>query len=73
MTHEQHTGPYDRDVCHFCGKSDAKNPTTTSKHVAGYLRAEDSRPSGPFFNACETCARVPYPQPKALQKGDADV
>ena len=68
MSHEQHqAGPYDKDVCHFCGKSDAKSPTESAMHVAGYSRAEDKRPSGPFFDACEACSRVPYPQPKQLE------
>ena len=73
MSHEQNTGPYDQDVCHFCGKSDRKNPTESGKHIAGYSRAEDAKPSGPYFNACEACARVPYPQPENLQKGNANV
>jgi hypothetical protein len=52
----EHTG-YADDVCHFChGKN------------AGYLRAEDAKPRGPFFDACEKCARKPYPQPAQLVK-----
>jgi hypothetical protein len=41
---------YEQDVCTFCGKPEA-----------GYQRAKDSNPTGPFFDACETCARKPYP------------
>ncbi len=67
---EKHVGPYDNDVCHFCGNSDRKSPTESAKHVAGYRRAEDSRPSGPFFDACEACAKVPYPQPKQFKEND---
>jgi hypothetical protein len=44
---------YEKEKCHFCGKREA-----------GYGRAEDTKPTGPFFDACERCARKPYPQPK---------
>jgi len=47
---------YSQDKCHFCGAGDA-----------GYLRAEDKAPRGPFFDACEGCARKPYPQPEQLK------
>jgi hypothetical protein len=60
---EHHSGPYDDDKCHFCKKG-AKNGV---EHTAGFQRAEDSKPSGPFFDACESCARKPYPQPKQFE------
>lgn len=41
---------YEKDTCHFCGKKNAC-----------YGRAEDSKPSGPYFDACEECAKKPYP------------
>lgn len=61
-------GPYDRDRCHFCGKSDKTHPTESSKNVAGFSRAEDDKPTGPFFDACEACAKKSYPVPKQFQK-----
>jgi hypothetical protein len=48
---------YSEDICHFCGKKNA-----------GYLRAEDAKPRGPFFDSCEKCARKPYPQPEQLKQ-----
>jgi hypothetical protein len=48
---------YEDVVCHFCGKPEA-----------GYARAEDEKPNGPYFDACENCARKPYPQPKQLDQ-----
>ena len=65
---EQHAGPYDSDVCHFCKKSDAKNPTASAKHVAGYQRRDTYANVGPWFDACEGCVRVEYEQPKQFQK-----
>ena len=44
---------YSKDRCHFCGKRNA-----------GFGRAEDANPSGPFFDACQDCVRKPYPAPK---------
>lgn len=64
MSEQEFIGPYDKDKCHFCGKS-AKNGW---KHTAGFQRAEDAKSSGPFFDACEVCARKPYPQPKQFQE-----
>ena len=58
-------GPYDEIKCHFCGKSGKKDGW---KHTAGFGRAEDSKPSGPFFPACQACAEKPYPQPKQFQE-----
>ena len=58
MSEQEFIGPYDHDRCHFC----------KSKAPAAYQRAEDTRPSGPFFDACEECAKVPYPQPKQFQQ-----
>jgi len=51
----EHAG-YADDICHFCGGTHA-----------GYLRAENAKPRGPFFDSCEACARKPYPQPTQLQ------
>ncbi len=48
---------YENDRCHFCGKPGA-----------GYQRAEDANPPGPFFDACEPCARKPYPQPRQFRE-----
>jgi hypothetical protein len=41
---------YEKDICHFCHKKNA-----------GHARAEDAKPSGPYFDACEECAKKPYP------------
>jgi hypothetical protein len=46
-------GPYDRDKCHFCGKSDKTHPTETSRNVAGFGRVEN----GETYDACEKCAK----------------
>lgn len=56
MTDEQ-VG-YSKDRCYFCGK-----------FSAGYQRYEDDKPHGKdhLHEACEKCARVPYPQPKQFQ------
>jgi hypothetical protein len=43
----------ENEVCHFCHKGDAV-----------YQRAEDKKPTGPFFDACFTCAVKSYPQPE---------
>jgi hypothetical protein len=62
---------YGRDVCHFCKRSDAKNPTESSRNTAGYQRRETYANVGPWFDACEKCARVEYQQPKQFQKEEA--
>jgi len=46
---------YENCKCFFCGGD-----------LAGYQRAEDKNPSGPFFDACEACARRPYPSKEAV-------
>lgn len=51
---------YENDKCHF-GFPGCK------KTHAGYERAEDAKPRGPFFDACENCVKRPYPQPKQFQ------
>ena len=63
---EQHSGPYDGIRCHFCGKSS----TTVKdwKNTAGYQRRETYANVGPWFDACEACARVEYQQPKQFQE-----
>ena len=53
---------YSECVCHFCGGKDA-----------GYGRAEDNKPTGPYFDACEKCASKPYPVPVQFQKTAADI
>jgi len=68
MSEVEFIGPYDRDVCHFCKKSDKTHPTKDARNVAGFARAEDTKPTGPFFNACESCAKKPYPQPKQFER-----
>ena len=65
---QEHIGPYDKDKCHFCNKSDKTHPTQDSRNVAGYQRAEDHKSTGPFFDACEECARKPYPKPKQFEE-----
>ena len=60
----EQVGPYDEDKCHFCGKS-AKNGT---KYIAGYQRRETYAGVGPWFDACEDCARKPYEQPVQFQE-----
>ncbi len=52
---------YENDKCHF------KFPGCKKTH-AGYWRAEDHKPQGPFFDACINCVAVPYPQPEHLKK-----
>lgn len=65
----EQTGSYDKDKCHFCGKSGAKNgPDFT----AGYQRRETYAGVGPWFDACEACAREEYEQ-KQFQKEGNDV
>ncbi len=60
----EQVGPYDDVKCHFCKKSAKNGP----EHVAGYQRREKYANVGPWFDACEECARVPYEQPLQLQK-----
>lgn len=56
------SGPgYVADRCHF-------NFPGCEKDHAAYQRAEDKKPTGPFFDACENCARKPYPTPPQFQK-----
>jgi hypothetical protein len=68
MSEQAYIGPYDSDVCHFCRKSESKNPTASAKHVAGFQRRETYANVGPWFDSCEDCARVEYDQPKQFQK-----
>jgi hypothetical protein len=73
MSDEIIVGPYDRDKCHFCGKSAKDSPKSDpAKYVAGYRRGTDDNPRL-NFDACETCARKPYPQPKQFQQEEAHV
>lgn len=52
---------YENDKCHF------KFPGC-SKVEAGYQRRQTYAGVGPWFDACENCARVEYEQPKQFQK-----
>jgi hypothetical protein len=38
------------------------------KTGAGYQRRKQYAQEGPWLDACETCARVPYEQPKQFQE-----
>ena len=38
------------------------------KTEAGYSRREKYAQQGPWLDACEACARVPYEQPKQFQE-----
>jgi hypothetical protein len=50
---------YEKDKCWFChGKN------------AGYQRGEDGNIKA-LHDACEKCARKPYPQPKQFQSQEA--
>lgn len=51
---------YENHKCHF-------NFPGCQKDHAGYSRAEDSNIRGPVYDACESCARRPYPQPKQFK------
>jgi hypothetical protein len=48
---------YEDDKCQFCGEGEA-----------GYQRRKQYAQEGPWLNACEKCARVPYEPPKQFQK-----
>ena len=54
---------YGKDVCFFCkGRN------------AGYRRGDDDNPKS-NHDACEECARKPYPQPKQFEnenKGESN-
>ena len=39
---------------------------------AGYSRRQKYAQEGPWIDACEECARVPYEQPKQFQDGNAE-
>ena len=41
-----------------------------SKTDAGYQRRPKYAQEGPWMDACEHCARVPYEQPKQFQEAD---
>jgi hypothetical protein len=42
------------------------------KTEAGYQRREQYAQQGPWMDACEECARVPYEQPAQFQKEEED-
>jgi hypothetical protein len=52
---------FEHDKCHFCGKGNA-----------GYQRRETYATVGPWFDACEKCARKPYEQPKQFQENEKE-
>jgi hypothetical protein len=54
MSEERH-GPYDKDKCGFCSKSDKTHPTQNSKNVAGYQRPENEDFSGKLVDSCQGC------------------
>lgn len=54
---------YEADRCHF------KFPGC-KKTNAGFHRAEDVKPNGPFFDACQNCVNVPYPQKQVEEKAN---
>lgn len=60
---EHQVGPYDHDVCHFCGKSTKNDPQFT----AGYQRRERFATVGPWFDACHACAEKAYEQLSQLK------
>ena len=64
----EQVGPYDKDKCHFCGKS-AKDGV---KHTAGFSRRETYAGVGPWFDACQACAEKLYEQPLQFQKTEED-
>ena len=56
---------YEADRCHF-------NFPGCKKILAGYLRREKYAQTGPWFEACESCALKPYEQPEQFkEKSDA--
>lgn len=42
------------------------------KKEAGYSRRPQYAQAGPWLDSCETCARVPYEQPKQFQDTPAE-
>jgi hypothetical protein len=56
---------YSKDKCHF-------NFPGCKKFNAGYQRAEDAKPRGPFFDACEVCVTKPYPRPAQFENSSQE-
>lgn len=54
---------YENEICHFKFKG-------CWKTEAGYSRREKYATVGPWHNACENCARIPYEQPEGLKHAD---
>ena len=52
---------YEKEKCELNFKGCLKSP-------AGYSRRPKFAQAGPWLNACENCARVPYEQPEQFQK-----
>lgn len=52
---------YEKDKCHF-------KFTGCSKTHAAYQRREQYALVGPWFDACENCAKKPYDPPAQFQK-----
>jgi len=51
----EQNGPYDKDRCHFCNKSDKTHPTERSKNVVGYQRPENQDFTGKMVDSCQGC------------------
>lgn len=64
---EEHAGPYDGLKCHWCKK---RKPGPDG--IAGYQRRETYAGVGPWLDACEEHAKMPYEQPKQFQKDEED-
>lgn len=60
---EEHVGPYDNDRCHWC-----KKRKSGPAGIAGYQRREIYATVGPWLDACEEHAKIPYEQPKQFQR-----
>lgn len=52
---------YTKDKCQL-------NFPGCKKNEAGYQRRKQYATVGPWFDACEKCAREPYDQPKQFQE-----
>lgn len=57
---------YEDDKCQVRISKDCE------KKSAGYQRTAKYARVGPWLDACEPCARVPYEQPAQLQKQEED-
>lgn len=53
---------YEKDKCQV------KISSKCERKEAGYQRRPQYAQQGPWLDACETCARVPYEQPAQFQE-----